>query len=98
MKKYTLDQAKDKLIGKKGSPSREEYEFDLQMELIGMMIKKVRKDRSLTQEELGKLIGVKRAQISKLEKGSKNVTISTVLRVFEALETKVKFKLVVSQE
>ena len=58
------------------------------MELIGLMIKKVRKERSMTQEELGKLIGVQQAEISKLEKGSKNVTISTVLRVFEALEIK----------
>ena len=58
------------------------------MELIGLMIKKVWKERSMTQEELGKLIGVQQAEISKLEKGLKNVTISTVLRVFEALEIK----------
>ena len=58
MKKMTLDQAKDKYIGKKGMPRRDAYEFDLQIDLIGEMIKNVRKERNLTQEELGQLVGV----------------------------------------
>jgi len=92
MKKLTLDQIKDKHIGKKGSPKRNQYEFDLRMEIIGEMIKSARKERNLTQEELGKLIGVQRAQISKLEKGSKNVTIATILKVFDALRANIKFR------
>ena len=43
------------------------------------------------QEELGKLIGVQRAQISKLENNTTNVTIETILRVFSALKAKVNF-------
>jgi len=76
MKKTKLNQAKDKYIGKKGTPQRDQYEFDLQIDLIGEMIKNVRKERNLTQEELGELVGVQKSQISKLEKGSKNVTIA----------------------
>ena len=45
----------------------------------------------MTQEELGKLIGVQRAQISKLENNTTNVTIETILRVFSALKAKVNF-------
>lgn len=45
----------------------------------------------MTQEELGKLIGVQRAQISKLENNTTKVTIETVLRVFSALKAKVNF-------
>ncbi len=56
------------------------------------MIKNVRKERNLTQEELGQLVGVQKAQISKLEKGSKNVTIATILKVFDALKAQIKFK------
>ena len=92
MKKMTLDQAKDKYIGKKGTPGRDAYEFDLQIDLIGEMIKSVRKERNLTQEELGQLVGVQKSQISKLEKGSKNVTIATILKVFDTLKAQIKFK------
>ena len=92
MKKITLHQAKDKYIGKKGTLERDQYEFDLQIDLIGEMIKNVRKERNLTQEELGQLVGVQKSQISKLEKGSKNVTIATILKVFDALKAQVKFK------
>lgn len=92
LKKFSLDQVKDKYIGKSGTPNRDRYEFELKMELIGEMIKEVRKERNLTQEELGKLVGVQKAQISKLEKGSKNVTIATILKVFDALKAKIKFQ------
>lgn len=53
------------------------------------MIRKVRLERKLTQEELGKLIGVQRAQISKLENNTTNVTMETILRVFGVLKAKV---------
>ena len=55
------------------------------------MIRKVRLERNLTQEELGKLVGVQRAQISKLENNTTNVTMETVLKVFGALKAKVNF-------
>ncbi|MFV8326847.1 helix-turn-helix transcriptional regulator [Flavobacterium sp. ZS1P14] len=45
----------------------------------------------MTQDELGKLIGVQRAQISKLENNTTNVTVETILRVFSALKAKVNF-------
>lgn len=48
MKMMTLDQLKDRDIGKIGTPEREKYEFDLRMELLGEMIKSVRKERNLT--------------------------------------------------
>ena len=93
MKKLTLNEVKDKFIGEQGSVKRNQYEFDLRMDIIGEMIKAARKERNLTQEELGELIGVQRAQISKLEKGSKNVTIATILKVFDALKANVKLKI-----
>ncbi|MBK7638371.1 MAG: helix-turn-helix transcriptional regulator [Saprospiraceae bacterium] len=47
----------------------------------------------LTQEDLGKLIGVQKAQISRLENNASNVTIDTLLRVFTALKAKVKLQI-----
>lgn len=92
MKTYTLDQVQDKLIGKKGTVERDLFEYELQMDLIGKAIKQTRQERNLTQEELGKLIGVQKAQISRLENNASNVTIETLLRVFTALKAKVKLQ------
>ena len=89
----TLDQLKDNYIGKIGTPLRDKYEFDLKVELLGYAIKKTRKERNLTQEQLGKLIGVQRSQISKLENNTRNVTIETILKVFSALKTNIKFSI-----
>jgi HTH-type transcriptional regulator/antitoxin HipB len=88
---FTFDQIKDEFIGEFGSEKRNLYEQELQLELMGEMIRKVRLERNLTQEELGKLIGVQRAQISKLENNTTNVTIETILKVFAALKAKVIF-------
>lgn len=92
MKTYTLDEVQDLLVGSKGSPKRDSFENELQLELIGHEIKQTRKDRNLTQEELEKMIGVQRAQISKLENNAGNVTIETLFRVFTALKAKVRFQ------
>ena len=92
IKRKTLDEVKDDLIGKVGTPRREAFELELRLDLIGEMIKKARKERNLTQTELGELIGVQKAQISRLEKGTSNVTIGTMIKVFEALKAKVNFR------
>ena len=93
MKTYTLNQAKNNLIGKVGTIERDQYEFELKLELIGIMIQQARKQRNLTQHQLGELIGVKKSQISRLENKTGNVTIETILKVFDALEAKVNFNL-----
>ena len=92
MKAYTLDQVQDKLIGKIGTPGRDIFEYELQMDLIGKAIKQTRKERHLTQEELGKLIGVQKAQISRLENNASNVTMDTLIKVFTALKAKIKLQ------
>ncbi len=88
---YTLDEAKDKYLGKVGTEKRDKYEYELRLDLLGEMIKQARKERNLTQSELGKMIGVRKSQISRIENNAKNVTIATILRVFRALKAKVNF-------
>jgi len=92
MKTYTLDEVQDELIGKIGTPRRDHFEYELKMDLIGNAIKQTRKERNLTQEELGRLVGVQKAQISRLEKHTRNVTMDTLMRVFSALNAKVRFQ------
>ena len=91
LKLYSLDEVQDTLLGKKGAPKRDQFEYELGLELLGDMIRSARLERDLTQEELGKLVGVQKAQISKLERNASNVTIDTVLRVFRAMKAKVNF-------
>ncbi len=80
------------MVGKVGTPIRDNYEFELKLDLLGEMIKTARQGRNLTQEQLGALIGVQKAQISKLERSANNVTIETVLKVFKALKADITFK------
>ena len=66
---------KDKLWGKRGTPEREAMEAKLKEDvnayIVGEAIRKARLAQNLTQEQLGERIGVQRAQISKLEKGTR---------------------------
>ncbi len=93
IKQATLSQLKDKYIGEVGSQQRDEYEFNLQLDVIGEMIKKARKEKKLTQEELGKLINVQKAQISRLEKNTNNISLETIIKVFKAMNVKIKLKM-----
>tara|TARA_B110000467_G_C18219053_1_gene421965 strand:- start:184 stop:513 length:330 start_codon:yes stop_codon:yes gene_type:complete len=91
LKTYTLNEIKNEFIGDVGTTKREEYEYELRMDVLGKVIKTARKERKLTQEQLGKLIGVKKAQISKLESSANSATIDTILKVFKALKAEINF-------
>lgn len=91
IKTYSLTEMKDKYIGKVGTTDRDEYEYELRMDVLGKIIKSARKERNMTQEELGKLIGVQKAQISKLESSTNSATIATILKVFRALRAEINF-------
>lgn len=91
MKTSTLAEMKDEFIGKLGTQERDEYEYELRMEVLGRMIRAARKERHLTQEDLGKLIGVRKAQISKLESSANSATIDTIIKVFKALKAEINF-------
>ncbi len=88
MKLIPFEQHLDECIGKVGTPKRDEFEAEVAEAVhafhIGEAIRKARLQQELTQEELGERIGVKKAQISRLEKG-RNITIPTMSRVFRAL-------------
>jgi HTH-type transcriptional regulator / antitoxin HipB len=91
LKTYTLAEMKDKYVGKIDTPERAEYEYELRMEVLGSMIKAARLERNMTQEELGHLVGVQKAQISKLESSANSATIDTIIKVFKALKAEINF-------
>ena len=83
-----LEEVLDNKLGKEGTPVRDCFEAEVKESLhayrIGEAIKRARQEQNLTQEELGERIGVKRSQISRLEKGY-SITIPTMSRIFKAL-------------
>ena len=91
IKSYSLDEMKDKYIGKVGTTDRDEYDYELRMDILSKMIKTARQERNLTQEQLGELVGVQKAQISKLESSANSATIDTILKVFKALKADIHF-------
>ena len=93
LKLYSLDEITDEFIGKIGTPKRDAFEYELRLDLIGEAIKQARKERHLTQEELGRLVGVKKAQISKIENSLTDARFETIMKVFKALNAKINFNI-----
>ena len=87
MKLYTHDEILEDTFGAKVTPKRDKFEKDIEAYLIGEAIKQTRLKQQLTQKQLGELVGVKEAQISKIESG-KSVTYSTIVKVFKAMGAK----------
>lgn len=92
LKTVSLDKMIDKHVGKIGTAVRDSFENELKLELLGNAIKEARLHQNLTQEQLGQLVGVQKAQISKLENNFTNARFDTVIKVFNALNAKVNFK------
>ncbi len=88
---YSLDQVINEEIGAIGTPKRDAFEDELRLDLLGQAIKEARLQRHLTQQQLGELVGVQKAQISKLENSLTDARFDTVLKVFKALNAKVSF-------
>ncbi|MDE6879665.1 MAG: helix-turn-helix domain-containing protein [Odoribacter sp.] len=91
IKLYTHEEMLDRVLSEKGTSERDSYESRMNSFLMGEAIKKARLSKNLTQEQLGNMIGVKRAQVSRIEKGN-NLTFATVAEVFMAMGTAASFE------
>lgn len=98
MKTYSLDELTDKYIGRKGTKKRDAFEQELRIDLLGHAIKQARQERNLTQEQLGELVGVQKAQISKIENSATDARFDTILKVFKALKAKVNFSVEIDKK
>lgn len=98
MKLTSIDELTDEIIGKKGTSERNSFEYELRMDIIGTMIREARLRRNMTQGDLGKLLGVQKAQISKLENNTKDFRIGTIIRALEALGATVKLSVELGEQ
>ncbi|WP_333886131.1 helix-turn-helix transcriptional regulator [Sphingobacterium siyangense] len=74
---------KDDVYGKVGSQRRDELNKDFESFKIGLLLKKAREERNITQSELAELIDKKREYISKIENNGSNITLKTLFDVVE---------------
>ena len=57
--------------------------------VIGSFIKKLREKRSLTQEELAKILNTSQSAIARMETGGQNITAGELLKIGDALDHKI---------
>ncbi|MDR1790379.1 MAG: UDP-N-acetylglucosamine 1-carboxyvinyltransferase [Propionibacteriaceae bacterium] len=60
---------------------------ELDLKLIGALIRDARKQRGLTQQQLAEQLGTSQSVIGRIEAGGQNLSIETVNRIAEALES-----------
>ena len=74
---------KDNVYGVKGTEGRDELERDFEGFKIGLLLKKVRVEKHLTQTELGEIVDKKREYISRIENNGSNLTLKTLYDIVE---------------
>ncbi|MFA6013356.1 MAG: helix-turn-helix transcriptional regulator [Desulfobacteraceae bacterium] len=79
----TWSQIKDQVYGEKGTERRDNLEREAESFRIGLLLKKARESRNMTQEELGQIIDKKRTYISRVENNGSNITLSTLFEIVE---------------
>jgi len=93
MKTISHAEMLDKYIGEPGTLKRNEFEAELQADVIAYHLKQLRIKQQLTQQQLADLVGIDKTQISKIEKGTRNLTIETITRIVNALGAKINFSI-----
>ena len=83
MKTKSWDNIKDKIYGKKGTERRDELEREVETFKIGLLLRKAREEKQLTQEQLGEIIDKKRTYISRVENNGSNLTLKTLFDIVE---------------
>jgi HTH-type transcriptional regulator / antitoxin HipB len=97
LKTTSLDELIDKHIGEIGTEKRDAFEEELRLDVLGQTIKQIRLEKNMTQAQLGELVGVKKAQISKIENNLNDARFETILKVFRALNAKISFNVELNQ-
>jgi len=93
MKTTTHEDLVNEIIGKKGTLERSEFDNELKAEVLAYKFKELRKKKHLTQTQLADKIGLGKEQISKIENGKFNLTLSTINKIASALGATINFDL-----
>ncbi|APS38928.1 helix-turn-helix domain-containing protein [Salegentibacter sp. T436] len=84
----------NEVYGEKGTPRRDELDRDFESFKIGLLLRKAREEKNLTQDQLAELIDKKRTYISRVENNGSNLTLKTLYDIVEkGLGGKVKISI-----
>ena len=83
METKSWKEIKDNVYGEKGTDRRDELERDFEGFKIGVLLKKAREDKQMTQTQLGELVDKKREYISRVENNGSNMTLKTLFEIVE---------------
>jgi DNA-binding XRE family transcriptional regulator len=83
MSTRTWKEIKDEVYGKNGSQRRDQLEREFESFKIGILLKKAREEKHLTQEQLAILVDKKRTYISRVENDGSNMTLKTLFEIVE---------------
>jgi DNA-binding XRE family transcriptional regulator len=94
METKSWKEIKDNVYGEKGTPRRDRLDRDFETFKVGLLLKKAREEKHLTQEQLGQLVDKKRTYISRVENDGSNMTLKTLYDIVEkGLGGKVKIQI-----
>lgn len=83
MEVKTWKEIKDNVYGETGTERRDQLERDFESFKIGLLIKKAREEKELTQIQLAEIIHKKREYISRVENDGSNITLKTLYDIVE---------------
>lgn len=83
MNTKTWNEIKDNVYGEKGSDRRDELEREFESFKIGLLLKKAREEKKMTQEQLASILDKKRTYISRVENNGSNLTLKTLYDIVE---------------
>ncbi|WP_026904139.1 helix-turn-helix domain-containing protein [Pedobacter glucosidilyticus] len=83
METKSWKEIKNDVYGIKGTDRRDELERDFESFKIGLLLRKAREDKHLTQSELAELVDRKREYISRIENNGSNLTLKTLFDIVE---------------
>lgn len=83
METKSWKEIKNEVYGIKGTDRRDELERDFESFKIGVLLRKAREDKHLTQSELADLVDRKREYISRIENNGSNLTLKTLFDIVE---------------
>lgn len=74
---------KNTVYGEQGTERRDELDRDFESFKIGLMLKKAREEKHLTQTQLAEIVDKKREYISRIENNGNNLTLKTLYDIVE---------------
>jgi DNA-binding XRE family transcriptional regulator len=83
METKSWKEIKNEVYGIKGTERRDELDRDFESFKIGLLLKKAREDKHLTQSHRTELVDRKREYISRIENNGSNLTLKTLFDMVE---------------